>query len=583
MEIDFLPDPSIYQVIPYSITTEKFKEMNIFGPPTRLEPYYLLENRYELFKPYLTSSVSEKNLNKSSTSLNSKRKSNISLSNFSLSESSETIASSITDTSLSSISVDSSTNSLNKQYKCNLCRKSFSNKATYNSHLKTQKHKALLEKENAKNNKISSKNSKKNLKKRKSENLSISTSQNAAAIDAYKKLKQAEKVKKSHPSIAANVYWNAATVFWNCKLPQETANTLHQLLIILLQHENRQPKNKTSTTSSTSTSVASNSTSANPAAAKKPPELTTAQISHTVYLSCIALARLISENYGSKYITWESDEIFDEDEENMSLEATTLYLMALKERFGLCIESVQEFSDLLTTTTMTYSKFKENCNVILRKCNPVAILTKSPSTESAFYLMLNEVASFHSRLIPDHISLVLYGIASAHAYKEERWKDYVDVNKRICKIFNSLNFYWISCECLQDASRGVDLELLSGALMLSIRMDDRVNCKIIEKQIKNLLKDKEIPPDVQYLLNLSKCIRKNDYLWLEEAGEEIKDMNRKHYFKEEEFYHRSQDNDDNDDDDDNNNNDNNNNKNSLVTLHSIEQLYTNVKNRMDML
>jgi len=68
---------------------------------------------------------------------------------------------------------------------------------------------------------------------------------------------------------------------------------------------------------------------------------------------------------------------------------------------------------------MAYSKFKENCNVILRKCNPVAILTKT--SESAFYLLLNEVASFHSRMMPDHISLVLYGIASAHAYKEERY------------------------------------------------------------------------------------------------------------------------------------------------------------------
>jgi len=484
MEIDFLPDPSIYQVIPYSITTEKFKEMNIFGPPTRLEPYYLLENRYELFKPYLTSSVSEKVLNKSSTSINSKRNSNISFSNFSISESNETIASSITDTSLSSISVDSSTNSLNKQFKCNLCRKTFSNETTYNNHQKSQKHKALLEKENAKKKNNNSKNSKKNSKKRNTENLSISTSQNSVAIDAYKKLKQAEKIRKSHPSIAANVYWNAATVFWNCKLPQETANTLHQLLVILLRHENRQTKNKTSTTNisntvntttnstTTATTTSTNSTpsSTNPASSKKPQELTPAQISQTIYLACIALARLISENYGSKYMTWESDELFDEDEDNMSLEATTLYLMALKERFGLCIESVQEFSDLLTTTTMTYSKFKENCNVILRKCNPVAILTKSPSTESPFYLMLNEVASFHSRLIPDHISLVLYGIASAHAYKEERWKDYVNVNKRICKIFNSLNFYWISCDCLQDASRGVDLELLCGALILSIRM-----------------------------------------------------------------------------------------------------------------
>ena len=79
---------------------------------------------------------------------------------------------------------------------------------------------------------------------------------------------------------------------------------------------------------------------------KQPPELTTAQISQTVYLSCIALARLISENYDSRYKKWQSEDEFDEDEENVALEATTLYLMALKERFGLCIDSVQEFSDV---------------------------------------------------------------------------------------------------------------------------------------------------------------------------------------------------------------------------------------------
>jgi len=270
-------------------------------------------------------------------------------------------------------------------------------------------------------------------------------------------LKQAEKIRKSHPSIAANVYWNAATVFWNCKLAQETANTLHQLLIILLQHKNRLPKK-------TSFSGAINSSAQD----KKSNELTPAQISQTIYLACVALARLIGENYGTSYKTWSIDEDLDEDEENISLEATSLYLMALKEKYDLCIDSVQEFSDLLTTTTMAYSKFKENCNVILRKCNPVAILTKT--SESAFYLLLNEVASFHSRMMPDHISLVLYGIASAHAYKEERWTDFVNVNKRICKIFNSLNFFWLSCNCLQDAARGTDIELLTVALMLSIRM-----------------------------------------------------------------------------------------------------------------
>jgi hypothetical protein len=291
---------------------------------------------------------------------------------------------------------------------------------------------------------------------------------------------------------------------------------------------------------------------------KQPPELTTAQISQTVYLSCIALARLISENYDSRYKKWQSEDEFDEDEENVALEATTLYLMALKERFGLCIDSVQEFSDLLTTTTMDYSKFKENCNVILRKCNPVAILTKN--NESAFYLMLNEVASFHSRLMPDHISLVLYGIASAHAFKEERWEDYSNVNKRICKIFNSLNFYWLSCDCLKDASRGVDLQLLCDALMLSIRMDDRVNCKILEKQIKKILKNKDIPFDVQYLLDLSKCIRYNDYLWLEESGGNFMDIDRENCLS-----------DDEDDD------------SSYVNIHNIEQLYINVKNRMDRL
>lgn len=403
----------------------------------------------------------------------------------------------------------------------------------------------MVEKDNLKNKKKNKKN------KKKSENLSISTSQNAIALEAYKKIKQAEKIRKSHPSIAANVYWNAATVFWNCKLAQETANTLHQLLLILLKHENRTVKRK-------SISNISSFNNAQQSDNNETPELTSAQISQTVYISCIALARLISENYGSKYKTWQPGEDLDEDELNLSLEATTLYLMALKEKYELCTDSVQEFSDLLTTTTMTYNRFKENCNVILRKCNPVAILTKS--SESAFYLMLNEVASFHSRIMPDHISLVLYGIASAHALKEERWNDFVNVNKRMCIIFNSLNFFWLSCNCIIDASRGTDLELLTAGLMFSIKMDDRVQCKILEKQIKNILKNKEIPFDVQYILNLSRCVRYNDYLWLEECGYDFMDISNKENCLSENLAEES-----------------------YLSPRNIEQLYINVKNRMDLL
>ncbi|ORX61087.1 hypothetical protein BCR36DRAFT_6640 [Piromyces finnis] len=176
MELDFLPDPSIYQFIPYSITQEKFKEMNIFGQPTRLEPYYQLENRYELFKPNFSKSVSDKILCNSLNSLSPIRKSNVSLSNLSLNESTNTLTSS-TKSSLSSISNNSSVDSLNKQFQCTLCRKSFATEATYNNHLKTQKHKATVEKEKKKNQ-----NNKKNLRKKKSENLSISTTQNAAAL-----------------------------------------------------------------------------------------------------------------------------------------------------------------------------------------------------------------------------------------------------------------------------------------------------------------------------------------------------------------------------------------------------------------
>jgi len=132
-------------------------------------------------------------------------------------------------------------------------------------------------------------------------------------------------------------------VFWNCKLAQETANTLHQLLLILLKHENRTVKRK-------SISNISSFNNAQQSDNNETPELTSAQISQTVYISCIALARLISENYGSKYKTWQPGEDLDEDELNLSLEATTLYLMALKEKYELCTDSVQEFSDVSLNT-----------------------------------------------------------------------------------------------------------------------------------------------------------------------------------------------------------------------------------------
>ncbi|OUM69203.1 hypothetical protein PIROE2DRAFT_2902 [Piromyces sp. E2] len=140
-----------------------------------LEPYYQLENRYELFKPNFTKSVSEKVLCNSLNSLSPTRKSNVTLSSISLFESSDNLTTS-TESSLSSITNTSSVESLNKQYQCSLCRKSFASETTYNNHLKTQKHKSLAEKNNKKNQKN------KSLRKRKSENLSISTTHNSAAI-----------------------------------------------------------------------------------------------------------------------------------------------------------------------------------------------------------------------------------------------------------------------------------------------------------------------------------------------------------------------------------------------------------------
>ncbi|CAO3678377.1 unnamed protein product [Umbelopsis vinacea] len=139
---------------------------------------------------------------------------------------------------------------------CSACKKKFSNEATWKAHLKSAKH--------VQNEKTAGKSG------QTSEGQITKNSQQAspAVAQAHVKLKQAMNVASSKPSLAAGALWALAKEFYKLKRPRDAAQIMTDL-IKLLEDLQTQPS--------------------------KSPEdgaLTSAQISGTLYLTRLALARL---------------------------------------------------------------------------------------------------------------------------------------------------------------------------------------------------------------------------------------------------------------------------------------------------
>ncbi|KAJ2961351.1 hypothetical protein NQZ79_g3354 [Umbelopsis isabellina] len=148
---------------------------------------------------------------------------------------------------------------------CSICRKKFSNDATYNAHLKSAKH--IQSEKAAKKAPAPPANPKSPAKSDGANNSGIG--------QANLKLKQARNSISSRPSRAAIAMWNLAQEFYKLKRPRDTAEIMKDLINLL---EDMQSSDSQITEDS---------------------PLTPVQISGTLYLTRLALSRLY-QIYGNQ-------------------------------------------------------------------------------------------------------------------------------------------------------------------------------------------------------------------------------------------------------------------------------------------
>ncbi|KAF9431421.1 hypothetical protein BGZ76_000326 [Entomortierella beljakovae] len=168
------------------------------------------------------------------------------------------------------------------RFNCNVCKKSFGSEATWNSHQMSAKHIAAV-KDLTKKNKSGGSKGGSGQKNTNNNNNNVKHTQKVQedqdpqeVIEALASFRKAEKVAKENPGMAASVLWKIAKALWSYRQSLETAKVLSLLIRILCELQS------TAGTSSTTTSAAS-----------VPGSLSPTQISMTLYLSRLAIARLL--------------------------------------------------------------------------------------------------------------------------------------------------------------------------------------------------------------------------------------------------------------------------------------------------
>ncbi|KAF9306432.1 hypothetical protein BGZ74_005977 [Mortierella antarctica] len=162
------------------------------------------------------------------------------------------------------------------RFNCAPCKKSFGSEATWISHQKSAKHIAAVKDAEKKtkggrgggggggSNQQKSNSSNNRSKQQETE------PEHPEVAEALMSFRKVEKIVKENPGMAASVMWKIAKVLWSHRYTQETA----KVLILLVQ---------------TLTSLQSSTSPAAPV----PGTLSPTQISMTLYLSRLALARLV--------------------------------------------------------------------------------------------------------------------------------------------------------------------------------------------------------------------------------------------------------------------------------------------------
>ncbi|RUS14769.1 hypothetical protein BC937DRAFT_93368 [Endogone sp. FLAS-F59071] len=269
------------------------------------------------------------------------------------------------------------------KYYCAVCKKVFNNEATWNNHQNSAKHLSNVKEASRSSGDGRSKTSGKTRKgsevlDRIDDFTSIiaSESEKTVAIlpevsDARQKLKQADKISNTTPAIAAPVYWNVAKALHKYNYPQDTSIAL-QSLIRLLERCEQVPL----------TSSAAQETN------ETTPQLTFSQISMTLYLARLALARLCA-SYTIGVVA-----------------ARCLYMQALEERWKLEIKKIESIAQSLRVLpspelTIALETLIEGSGV-LAKSSKLGAKPKDPNL--VLHLVLREAALVHMRRLGEEDS-----------------------------------------------------------------------------------------------------------------------------------------------------------------------------------
>ncbi|KAG0328492.1 hypothetical protein BGZ99_005187 [Dissophora globulifera] len=179
-------------------------------------------------------------------------------------------------------------------FNCAVCKKSFSSEATWNNHQLSAKHiAAVKDADKKKSSKTGSKGGGKSTSGHQKQQQQQEEEQDPPeVVEALASFRKVEKISGENPGMAAPVLWKIAKALWSHRRAQETTRVLSLLIRVL---DNLQQA--ASMTGSTSTAGKAPATAG-------PGSLSPTQISMTLYLSQLAMARLtlfISPSIAQQY------------------------------------------------------------------------------------------------------------------------------------------------------------------------------------------------------------------------------------------------------------------------------------------
>ncbi|KFH72636.1 hypothetical protein MVEG_02925 [Podila verticillata NRRL 6337] len=235
----------------------------------------------------------------------------------------------------------SNNNNGSDRFNCAPCKKSFGSEATWNSHQKSSKHIAAVKEaeKKAKGGRGGGGGGGSNQQKNNSPNNRSKQQQEAEqepleVTEALMSFRKVEKIVKENPGMAASVMWKISKVLWSYRYTQETA----KVLTLLVQ---------------TLTTLQSSPAPAAPI----PGTLSPTQISMTLYLSRLALARLVI--YQSPSLACE------------------LYLDAIQGRWQIDPANFQQMCEMVSTSSVT--RLLDHCSQYLTNHSKTEKLMQPPT------------------------------------------------------------------------------------------------------------------------------------------------------------------------------------------------------------